>query len=605
MLMIFNVMAVLTIVFLGCQSLAVASVRLVSNAQPQGIILIANNSPDSVRFAAQELQTHLAKMSGALLPIEIEGKSSKKKNLSVVVSLGDTVFAARHNINTDGLPHDGFRIREAGGAMIIVGKDYKGPLLGDRKGRLKWSYNKRFKINAHGETGTQFGVYRFLRQQGFRWYMPGDIGMVIPKRSDVVFNGKAIEDSPHFSYRRLYGFSFDEDVDAAIWYKRIGYGSVRYININHSLTDWARRFEDKYPEYFAKINGIYHFKTVHDKKRVTINYTEPSVFDQVVKDTERYFSLNPNEAIFPIVPNDSHIQHDESPETLKYISKEKYSPGWLSDLVWVFVNKVAAEVHQLYPGKKVGSLAYAHQFEAPEQLKKFSPNVVVMHCRQRRQFWDEEYKKYVWDNLRSYTKLEPSEQYIWEYYNLRSRHEKLQWVPFVMPRIIVSDIKALKDISSGEFIQANQSKSSKKLVNPGYYHINLYVTARALWNPDLDVEVLLDEYYQLYYGPAYLPMSYFWNRLEKIWSTQTKGLEKIRPMNPRKRHIEAKQRLVYFWRELYTVDAVKELFSYLDQATVKVKNNPIYAKRVSFMRSQFKPMLTMAMKMNKRTRKNK
>lgn len=584
-----------TTILVLAPSVASTRVALVRDGAPKGVILVAADAPDSVRFAAKELQSHIKKMSGALLPLQVEGKTSDK-NLPVVVSLGTTAFAVRNHVTPDKLSPDGFRIREAGGAMIIVGKDHIGPPLGDRFGRLRWTYNNKLKINAHGQTGTQFGVYRFLRDQGIRWYMPGEMGLVIPERKDIVYDGKAVEDAPYYIYRTLHGFSFNEDPEAAVWYKRVGYGTVRYVNLNHSFTDWGQRFADTHPEYFAVIDGKPHLETVHNKKRVIINYTEPGVLDQVLADADTYFSKNPAEPLFGVMPNDSHSNHDKRPETLKYITQDKYSPGWLSDLVWGFVNKVAHEVHERHPGKEVGSIAYAYQFAAPTMIERFAPNVVVMHARRRNRFWDEEYKQHVWDNLKAYTKLGPSRQYVWEYYNLRSsRHKILEWVPFVMPRIIASDLNALKGLSSGEFIQAKQSWNSRKLIKPGYFHLNLYVTARALWNPDLDIEALLDEYNRLYYGPAAGPMTRFWNRLEEIWMSQSKSVvEMVKEIRRPDRYRESRLPRSYYWSDVYTAEVVDELFVYLNEAAVLAKDNPPYDQRVSFMRSQFTPMQEMA-----------
>lgn len=596
--MFYRSVPIVAVAILALMSFAQAApVQLVRDGIPQGIIIIAADAPDSVQFAAKELQTHVEKMSGASLPIRVEGERVEK-SLPVVVSLGTTDFSARNHVTPEGLAPDGFRIREAGGAMIIVGKDHIGPPLGDRRGRLIRTYNKRLKINAHGETGTQFGVYSFLRDQGVRWYMPGDMGLVLPRRKDVFFDGKAVEDAPHYTYRRLYGFDFNADPEAAIWYKRVGYGSVRYINLNHNFTNWAKRFADTHPEYFAVIDGKPHFETVKDKNRVILNYTEPGVFDQVIADADAYFSENPEEPLFPVVPNDSHLAHDDRAETLKYIHEPEYSPGWLSDLVWGFVNKVAKQVHKRHPGKEVGSLAYTYEFDAPTMLEQFSPNVVVMHCRYRLKFWDEKYKQHVWDNLQSYTDLGPSRQYVWEYYHLRPYNKNLEWVPFLAPRLIAADIKALKGISSGEFIQANQVKDSKKLVNAGYYHLNLYVTARALWDPDLDIEVLLGEYNRLYYGPASGPMSKFWNRLEEVWMTQNKDSGMIKPTPPKIKYRKSKQQWIYYWTEVYTVDVVDELLGYLDEAAALAKDSQPYAQHVAFMRSQFAPMRPMAHRMS-------
>lgn len=572
-----------------------ALVALVQNGEPQGVIVIPYDAPDSVRFAAVELQEHIEKISGARLPINTDGDRSNK----IVAALGDTRIARAAGLKTSELPPDGFNIAEYDDVLVIAGRDYHGPVLGDRKDRTKHTYNREFKINAHGETGTQFGVYRFLHDLGVRWYMPGDVGLVVPESKDVIYDGQPVKDNPYFSYRKLHGFTFDDDPEAAKWYKRIGYGSVRYVNINHSLTNWADRFWKTHPEYFARVNGRPHTETVRDKKRVAFNYTNEGTYQQVLNDMEDFFTKHPNEEIFPVVPNDSHVIHDESEKTLQYILKPPYSSGWLSDLVWGFVDKVAREAYKKHPDKYIASLSYAYQFDAPELIDKFSPNVVVMHCRQRLQTWDDDYRKHIDKELKNYQKLKPAKNYVWEYYNLRSRDEKLQYLPYVAPHLIVTDIRKLKGFSEGEFIQANQSKKSLKLINPAYYHVNLYVTAKALWDPELNVENLLNEYYEKYYGPANTSMGKFWNRLEDIWVSQPGVSSLVEVMSPRQRNIDRKNSWKYYWREVYNIRVVNELFDYLEEAKKSVKDSPEIFQRLLILEAQFENMKEMSYRINK------
>lgn len=584
--------AMAMIVLTACVQLSHAKSEIVSNGESQGGIVIPDEPPDIVKYAAKELQWHIEKMTGAKLDIYQEHVTKEQNGL--LISLGETRLADAHGVSTTGLEADGYRIRSVGDMLFILGRDYTGPPLGDRKGRTHRTYNKQLKLNAHGETGTLNGVYHFLRDLGFRWYMPGEIGMVIPGAATVDISGRDAEGAPHYTYRKLHGFNFDEDPEAAIWYKRVGFGSVRYINLNHSFTDWAEKYAEKHPEYFAVIDGRSHLESVPDKKRVALNYTEPGVLEQVVEDARKYFEKNPDEPIYPVVPNDSHRVHDEGEETLSYIKKARYSPGWLSDLVWGFVNKAAKRIYEHYPDKLIGSLAYAYQFEAPTMIDEFSPNVVVMHSRKRLWFWDSEYKKHVWKNLHDYTRLNPAEQYIWEYYNLRSRDTKQEWIPFVSPRMIAEDIKELKPYSSGEFIQAKQSRETNKLVKPGLYHLNLYVTARALWDPDLDIEQLLDEYYREYYGPAAEPMRQFWEELENLWVSQKGFMDRTEYLDPAARYRQRSDAWKYYWQEVYSWDKVSVLYNYLQQAKEAANGSKPYQMRVKFIEDEFFPFFTIA-----------
>ena len=47
--------------------------------------------------------------------------------------------------------------------------------------------------------------------------------------------------------------------------------------------------------------------------------------------------------------------------------------------------------------------------------------------------------------------------------------------------------------------------------------LNLHIRARLLWNPDLEVETLLSEFYPKFYGPAAEPMESYWSIIYEAW----------------------------------------------------------------------------------------
>ncbi|MBQ7680326.1 MAG: hypothetical protein IJT34_10820, partial [Butyrivibrio sp.] len=53
--------------------------------------------------------------------------------------------------------------------------------------------------------------------------------------------------------------------------------------------------------------------------------------------------------------------------------------------------------------------------------------------------------------------------------------------------------------------------------------LNDYVHMHLLWDPDLDLNALLDEYYRLFYGPASKQMRAFWDSAKAAFM---KGWEK-------------------------------------------------------------------------------
>jgi len=46
---------------------------------------------------------------------------------------------------------------------------------------------------------------------------------------------------------------------------------------------------------------------------------------------------------------------------------------------------------------------------------------------------------------------------------------------------------------------------------------NLYVRGQLMWNPDADVDAVLADFYQKFYGPAAAPMADYWNAINKAW----------------------------------------------------------------------------------------
>jgi hypothetical protein len=58
-------------------------------------------------------------------------------------------------------------------------------------------------------------------------------------------------------------------------------------------------------------------------------------------------------------------------------------------------------------------------------------------------------------------------------------------------------------------------------------HLNFYVTARLWWDTETDLDALLDEYYQLYYGPVREEMQAFFEYSEANWRELSRDAERL------------------------------------------------------------------------------
>lgn len=84
--------------------------------------------------------------------------------------------------------------------------------------------------------------------------------------------------------------------------------------------------------------------------------------------------------------------------------------------------------------------------------------------------------------------------------------EDIQWsasrgFPILHPRSIAREFAAMQGLSLGESSSVPRERN-QRWQNPGISHLNNYVLSRYLWDAQTDLESLLDDYYQRFYGPA-------------------------------------------------------------------------------------------------------
>ena len=156
---------------------------LVADGKANSVIVVDPcNTAESAQLAAKELQRHVEMVTGVLIPIQAQPDRNRRK---VNIFIGENKNTKRLGVIADNLKSDGFRIVARKNMVVIIGRDYKGPVIVGI--RNPWNYNEvyspKWKIGAFGEAGTLYGVYEFLRQTcGIRWYMPGELGTVVPKK---------------------------------------------------------------------------------------------------------------------------------------------------------------------------------------------------------------------------------------------------------------------------------------------------------------------------------------------------------------------------------------------------------------------------------------
>jgi hypothetical protein len=554
---------------------------IVDQGKPNAVIIVSGDAPDSVQRAASELQGYVEKVTGAKLPIQKEPIAQDMPGVNIF--LGESSFTKALGLNLDGLKSDGFKIVSRDNWLAVLGRDYRGkPTSGILHHWQPLSaYSDKLKTGAFGETGTLFGVCRFLEDYcGVRWYMPGDLGTVIPKMDTIKVEPIDYQKSPDFEYRFPHFCNFPLSDEDALWYRHAGFGAAYPVQINHSFVFFLK-YKNTHPEYFALIGGKRDFTNLSfSGGGGNLCLSNPDVAKQWVADINDYFDKHPEQFVYPLMPNDGEVKICECKQCQSQIDLSAGESGKFSNYMWDFINEVAKEVYKTHPDKMIGCCAYDHYYQPPTNIEKLSPNVAVMICKTRGAYADKQYEEETHNFIAAWRKKVDT-IYAWEYYLYSWPGMPWTGFPVIYPHIISSDLKFLKGVSKGEYLQCDSWTAGQPTIitYPGMQHINLYVTAKVLWDSSLDVDELMNEYYEKFYGPAGEEMKRFWTTAEEIWMT---------PRLPG----EQKAEMLSDWRtpiNLYTKDKLDQLSSFLEKTRLKTSENSVYRKRVELIKAEFLP----------------
>ncbi len=353
-----------------------AQVTLTSNGQPQAVIMTRPSPPGYVQLAAQEVQEHIQRMSGALLPIAVVGTEASYPGKKFVY-VGSSAATTAAGISTTGLDLEFYVIRTVNGNLHIVGRDGGADVWYDL---------------SDCQPGTLFGVYHLLGEVlGVRWIWPGESGRLVPANPTVTVPALNLTTGPALVQRKYrtprigaylngtdsYGFgvpvipaSDTRKLELAMeelrWLRRMRMGTRKNTSFAHSFTQWWSLYGVTHPEYFAELlPGRTHPHPAAD--RAKLHESSPAVWQQRIDDwVAAGMSNNVN-----ICPNDSRSfcvcsscrawdRPAQAPEIVFNSSEAR-----LSDRMARFYTEIANRVKVLKPTATVFGYAYDVYQQAP------------------------------------------------------------------------------------------------------------------------------------------------------------------------------------------------------------------------------------------------
>jgi hypothetical protein len=436
--------------------------QLTNNGESGYKIVICRTASEIVKHAVAEFRMYLKQISDADIPIITDDQPLGRQE--IIVGDSDHLKQVKASIDFHRLGSDGFTTCTGDEYLVMAGGS---------------------------DQGTLYAVYSFLEKYlGCRWY--SSKVSHIPRKSEITIDQINDTQIPSLKFREVY---YADAMDPAFAARQKLNGNASIIQNGKLAREkhrgwgtWCHTFytfvpPDKYfaehPEYFSLING----------KREPVSQlcvTNPDVFKITLAELKKRIQENPEDHYWDVSQNDRH-SNCTCPKCQAVDEREVTPMGSVLE----FVNKIASE----FPDKTISTLSYQYTRRPPAKIRP-AENVSIMLCsiecnrseailtdplsasfRSDVQDWSEICDKvFIWD-------------YVVQFSNLVS--------PFPNLRVLQPNVQFfVANNAQGMFAQGNRE------VHGEFAHLRAYLLAKLLWDPDCDVNKIMDDFLSGYYGAA-------------------------------------------------------------------------------------------------------
>ncbi len=595
-------------------AVSAAPYELTRDGAPTSAIVLEPTPTRAAQFAAFELQAHVRKITGAVLPILAEGAPVATGH--VLLAVGQGAAAREAGLPATGFQPQEYAIRCRPGQILLVGRDQ------DDRGRVEYDLDQNFEAfrtwpDYWAERGTLNAVYDFLeRCCGVRWYNPTEFGTVYTATRTLRVSPADLRRAPFFRCRNAWAGGNVEGYDAVnvFWppntepfrqYEQSAYADLhrrftdgwRYVHAkratvmawllrrraggekcfaNHSLYAYYDRFWARNPKN-AEVFGGQHadwFAQGYAGKPPQLCYTNRGLIAQVAQDARDYFDgkgrdpwagrplpagqpLPWGQDCFAVEPMDNN-QFCQCAACQALLGDRDgdntyFTNGRHSDYFFRFVNEVAKELRRTHPDKRIVTLAYMSHGAPPVRLK-LEPNVVVQFCfAANRLHYDRRPYEDEVRLLRQWAGAKDRPLYLWLYDTFPNEVAAgggFHCFPGFFARTVGEQFRLFRELGL------------QGMFHCGYgQEVEADLTFRLMDDPAAPVEPLLEEYFRRYYEGAGPAMKALYTAIE-----QTYGDPANYPPYVRDNATHDHQTEEIAWGWLGTAERMARFQALLDQA---------------------------------------
>jgi hypothetical protein len=516
---------------------AAPALTLVLDGRPNATVVLADRPSAAAKRGAALLVAQIERTSGAKLPVVAEGTlrdvtisngtlraTAGAATPAAFVLIGESAVARQLGASSDGLGAGGILIRTLSNALVLLGADDKTPADPD---------------------GSRYAVTTWLEDAlGFRMLWPGELGLVAPRRRTVTIPAMDRSFTPLIGQRQIRNAHYNDRVQAGLDYlgvKKAGQDQAEAVALGTSAAqpgwfDWQRlggkvgivgghafgevwdKYHAEHPEWFAlQPNGSRDLAKL-TPARARLCKSNLALIEALARDKiaeldrsgAKSISLAPNDggsATFCMCADCKKLDPPEGRKIqlwdLTASPRRDFDYVSLTDrMVW-FWNQLATRITAKHPDALLTVYAYS-AYLAPPVREKLHPNLVV---------------GFVGMNYRRAADREQARQ---DWSAWAAAAQKLYWRPNLL---LFARREGTSSLYAHKLAEDLRTFAHHSLIGTDFdscmHHwategVNYYVLARLLWNPDADVDAILDDYCQSGFGGAAREVRRYLARIEEL-----------------------------------------------------------------------------------------
>lgn len=456
-------------------------IKLVESGRSRYFIVIPDAASKTEKDAANALRSIILAASGANLPIVKE--AALRSDHAIFIGKCSRTGKGNFDLAKD----DGFTIAGSGPQLFIVGKSGQ---------------------------GTMYGAYYFAEQYlGCRKYDSGP--PEIPRQEHILLPADIKEIvSPDFIYRQSY-YPQSNNAEYLRWH-----GLQQFEDLwglwGHSyfkLIPPAKYFSTN-PEYFALVNG--------QRRTTQLCLSNKKVLELSIQRLKELMADNPDALYWSVAPND-----EGGYCTCDLCRKIDDPEGGPSGSLIRFVNKIAAS----FPDKSITTLGYGYTSAAPLKTRP-AKNVYVLlssiDAYKDQPIADASSAAALRTQLSNWSAL-TSNIFMWDYCTQFTNYLS----PFPVQHVIGADLAYYSSKGVKGIFEQGSGETYSDMAE-----LNSYLQAKLLWDSRADVQKIIKEFCEGYYGKAApFILKYLAARTEALRTSQRRLDIYGSPINDRKGYL--------------------------------------------------------------------